>query len=82
MMYYLPKWNRMTLFSLIFKTLTFRTDYSYNNFSNEAGTINSYEFLNASLSYRKNKDAKFEYEIKATNLFDTELQNKWTGLQG
>lgn len=58
----------------IWKTLTFRTDYSYNNFSDEDGTINSFEFWNASLSYRKNKDAKLEYEVKATNLLNTKSQ--------
>lgn len=60
----------------IWKTLTFRTDYSYNNFSDEEGTINDFQFWNASLSYRKNEDAKFEYEIKATNLLDTRSQNQ------
>lgn len=62
--------------ALIFKALTFRTDYSYNNFSDQDRTINTYEFWNASLSYRKNKDSKFEYEIKATNLLDTRVQNQ------
>ncbi|GAA3634639.1 TonB-dependent receptor [Flavivirga jejuensis] len=61
--------------ALILKSFTFKSDYSYNNFSDEEGTINSYEFLNASLSYKKDRDAKFEYEIKATNLFDTKSQN-------
>lgn len=61
--------------ALILKSFTFKTDYSYNNFSNEEGTINSYEFLNASLAYKKDRDAKFEYEIKATNLFDAKSQN-------
>lgn len=61
--------------ALILKAFTLRADYSYNNFSDASRTINSYEFLNASLSYRKNRDAKFEYEIKATNLFDTKSQN-------
>ena len=55
----------------IWKKLTFKTDYSYNNFSDENGTINSFDFWNASLSYRKDKDAKFEYELKATNLLNT-----------
>jgi hypothetical protein len=55
----------------IWKALTFITDYSYNNFSDEEGTLNSFEFWNASLSYRKNQDAKFEYELKATNLLNT-----------
>ncbi|MEP5341188.1 MAG: TonB-dependent receptor [Algibacter sp.] len=61
--------------ALILKSFTLKSDYSYNNFSDEAGTLNSYEFLNASLSYKKDADAKFEYEIKATNLFDTKSQN-------
>lgn len=61
--------------ALIFKAFTLKADYTYNNFSDEDKTINSYEFLNASLAYRKNKDAKFEYEIKATNLFNTKAQN-------
>jgi hypothetical protein len=60
----------------IWKTLTFRTDYSYNNFSDKNGTINDYEFWNASLSYRKNQDAKLEYEVKATNLLDTRSQSQ------
>jgi hypothetical protein len=62
--------------ALIWNKFTFRTDYTYNNFSDEAGTINDYEFWNASLSYRKNKDAKLEYEVKATNLLNTVSQNQ------
>jgi len=61
--------------ALILKAFTFRTDYAYNNFSDESGTIDSYEFWNASLAYRKDRDAKFEYEIKATNLLNTSAQN-------
>ncbi len=62
--------------ALIFKSVTFKTDYSYNNFSDEDQTINSYEFWDASLAYKKNKDSKWEYEIKATNLLDTKSQNR------
>ncbi|WNH09037.1 carboxypeptidase regulatory-like domain-containing protein [Thalassobellus suaedae] len=61
--------------ALIFKSFTLKSDYSYNNFSDNDKTINSYEFWNASLAYRKDKDAKLEYEIKATNLFNTKAQN-------
>ncbi len=61
---------------LLFKSLTFRTDYSYNNFSDEDGTLNDFEFWDASLSYRKNKDSKWEYEIKASNLLNTQSQNQ------
>jgi hypothetical protein len=62
--------------ALILKAFTFRTDYTYNDFSDQDKTINTYEFWNASLSYRKDRDAKFEYEIKATNLLDTRSQNE------
>jgi hypothetical protein len=61
--------------ALILKAFTFKTEYSYNNFSNEDRTINNFEFWDASLSYKKNKDSKWEYEIKATNLLDTKSQN-------
>ena len=72
---FFTKSPRVEVDALILKSFTFKTDYSYNNFSDENGTLNSFEFLNASLSYRKDKDAKLEYEIKATNLFDTKSQN-------
>lgn len=58
----------------IWKTITFRTDFSYTNVSDDNGALNDYEFWNASLSYRKDKDAKLEYELKATNLLDTKSQ--------
>ncbi|NCP52601.1 MAG: outer membrane beta-barrel protein, partial [Flavobacteriales bacterium] len=61
--------------ALIFKSFTFKTEYSYNNFSDEDRTINDYEFWDASLAYKKNKDSKWEYELKATNLLDTKSQN-------
>lgn len=56
----------------IFKSLTFRTNYNYTNFSDEDGTLNTFDFWDATLSYRKNADAKWEYEVKATNLLNTE----------
>ncbi|WP_027125767.1 TonB-dependent receptor [Gelidibacter mesophilus] len=62
--------------ALILKTFTFRTDFSYNNFSDEDGTINDYDFWNASLAYRKNNDAKMEYVVKATNLLNTKSQSQ------
>ncbi|WP_299547068.1 TonB-dependent receptor [Seonamhaeicola sp.] len=62
--------------ALIFKKFTFKTDYSYNNFSDEDRTINDFEFWNASLSYRKDQDSKWEFEVKATNLLDTQAQNR------
>ncbi len=61
--------------ALIFKSVTFKTEYSYNSFSDEDKKINDFEFWDASLSYRKNTDSKWEYVIKATNLLDTQSQN-------
>lgn len=61
--------------ALLFKTLTFKTDYTFNDYRNEETSINTYEFWNASLAYRKNEDSKFEYELKATNLLNTKAQN-------
>ena len=58
----------------IWKKFTFLTDYSYNRQSNPNGTPQEFEIWNASLSYKNNKDAKFEYEIKATNLLNTTSQ--------
>lgn len=72
---YFTKSPSVEIDALILKSFTLKSDYSYNNYSDEDHTINTYEFLNASLSYKKNEDSKFEYEIKATNLFNTKSQN-------
>lgn len=60
--------------ALFLKAFTFRTDFTYNDFKVDGGNSTIYKFWDASLSYRKNKDAKFEYEIKATNLLNTQSQ--------
>ncbi|NQY28930.1 MAG: outer membrane beta-barrel protein [Flavobacteriaceae bacterium] len=60
--------------ALIWKVLTFKTDYTYNNFSDEFRTLNSYQFWDASLAYRKDEDSKWEFELKASNLLDTRSQ--------
>ena len=62
--------------ALLFKTLTFKTEYTYTDFSNTNETINTYQFWDASLAYRKNQDSKWEFELKASNLLDTKAQNK------
>ena len=61
--------------ALILKSFTFRTNYSQTKFSDQDNLINSYKFWDASLSYRKDKDSKWEYEIKASNLLDTRSQS-------
>lgn len=58
----------------IWKAVTFRTKYTYTD--QDLGNGNSQNFSNwdATLSYRKNRDAKWEYEVKATNLLDIDSQ--------
>lgn len=54
----------------IWKSLTIQSDFTYNRQSEKGGESESFQTWNASISYRKNKDAKWEYELKATNLLD------------
>jgi len=62
--------------ALIFKKFTFKTEYTYNSFTDDADTVdNTWEFWDAFLSYRKDKDAKWEFEVKATNLLNTITQS-------
>jgi hypothetical protein len=58
----------------ILKKITFRTDYSYTNQDLGDGNSQSFQNWNAKLSYRKNRDSKWEYEIKATNILNIESQ--------
>ncbi len=58
----------------IWQQVTFRTDYSYTNQDRGDGQSESFQTWNASLSYRKNSDSKWEYELKATNLLDIDSQ--------
>lgn len=62
--------------ALIFKKFTFKTDYTYSRQTID-GNSNSFGLWNANLAYRKTSDSKWEYELKATNLFDTDsrIQN-------
>ena len=54
----------------IWNSITFRTDYTYSNQDDGVNPSQSFETWDASLSYRKDEDSKWEYEIKATNLLD------------
>lgn len=58
----------------IWKKITFRTDYTYTNQDLGDGNSQSFQNWDATLSYRKNRDAKWEYEIKATNILDIDAQ--------
>ncbi|MFH4968631.1 carboxypeptidase regulatory-like domain-containing protein [Gaetbulibacter sp. M240] len=63
---------RVEFDAFILKKFTFLTDYSYNTQSNPNGSPQTFEIWDASLSYRKNNDSKWEYTIKATNLLNTQ----------
>ena len=54
----------------IWDSLTLRTDYAYTNQSSNITPSESYQTWNASLAYRKDQDAKWEYQLKASNLLN------------
>ena len=54
----------------LWKSLTLRTDFTYTNQDDGVRPSQSFQTWDASLAYRKDKDAKWEYEVKATNLLD------------
>jgi len=58
----------------IWKAVTFRTNYTYTNQDLGNGESQSFQNWDAFLRYRKDKDAKWEYEIKATNILDINAQ--------
>ncbi|MFK7750793.1 MAG: carboxypeptidase-like regulatory domain-containing protein [Kordia sp.] len=58
----------------IWKRVTFRTDFTYTNQDLGNGQSQSFQTWNATFSYRKNRDAKWEYELKATNLLNIDAQ--------
>ncbi|WP_342774055.1 TonB-dependent receptor [Muriicola soli] len=58
----------------IWKSVTFRTEYTYTNQDLGNGNSQSFQNWDATLSYRKDRDAKWEYEIRASNLLDIDSQ--------
>ena len=58
----------------IWKSVTFRTNYTYTNQDLGNGESQSFQNWDARLSYRKDRDAKWEYEIRATNILDIDSQ--------
>nr|AOE11522.1 TonB-dependent receptor [uncultured bacterium]CBL87093.1 conserved hypothetical protein, secreted [uncultured Flavobacteriia bacterium] len=58
----------------ILQKFTFRTDYSYTTQDPGNGESQSFQNWNASLAYRKDADAKWEYEIRASNLLNIDAQ--------
>lgn len=53
----------------IWNALTFKTDYKYTN-QDDGERSDSFQTWNASLAYRKDRDAKWEFEVRASNLLN------------
>ncbi|WP_299124997.1 TonB-dependent receptor [uncultured Winogradskyella sp.] len=53
----------------IWNSVTFITDFTYTEQEN-AGEVEDFKTWNASLRYRKDRDAKWEYSLRASNLLD------------
>lgn len=56
------------------KKFTFKTNYSLTTQDQVDGESESFQIWEATLSYRKDKDAKWEYELKGTNLLNVNSQ--------
>ena len=54
----------------IWDSVSFLTDFSYTEQNNGQGQKDAFRTWNASLRYRKDKDAKWEYSLIAANLLD------------
>ena len=61
----------------ILKKITFRTDYTYTSQDIGNGQSQSFQNWNGTISYRKDKDAKWEYQLSGSNLLniDTQIRN-------
>ena len=58
----------------IWKAVTFRTNYTYTDQDLGNGDSQSFQTWDATLSYRRDGDSKWEYEIRATNILDIDSQ--------
>ena len=58
----------------ILKKITFRTDYTYTSQDIGNGQSQSFQNWNGNISYRKDKDAKWEYQLSGTNLLNIDAQ--------
>ncbi|MDB4062826.1 carboxypeptidase-like regulatory domain-containing protein [Flavobacteriaceae bacterium] len=60
--------------AFIVEKFTFKTNYSLTTQDQVDGESESFQIWEATLSYRKDKDAKWEYELKGTNLLNVDSQ--------
>ena len=55
----------------VWNSLTIRSDFSYNEVKQDGVVANTFKILDATFAYRKDKDAKWEYELVGSNLLAT-----------
>ena len=56
----------------IWDSLTFKSDFSFNEVKQDGNVTNSFKIWDMTLAYRKNRDAKWEYELIGSNLLGTD----------
>jgi hypothetical protein len=55
----------------VWNSLTITSDFSFSEVRQNGNVANSFKIWDAKLAYRKNKDAKWEYELVGSNLLAT-----------
>lgn len=58
----------------IWDALTVKSDFTFNEVKQNGQVQNSFKIWNFSMAYRKNRDAKWEYELNANNLLGTDSE--------
>ncbi|SFR36892.1 CarboxypepD_reg-like domain-containing protein [Robiginitalea myxolifaciens] len=58
----------------IWKAVTVRSNYAYTRQDLGDGESQSFQTWDASIAYRKDRDAKWEFEVQATNILDIDAQ--------
>ena len=55
----------------IWNSVTLKSDFTFNEQRQDGAVINTFQIWNATFAYRKNRDAKWEYELVGSNLLAT-----------
>lgn len=65
---------RVSFDAYIWDALTIRTDFTYNEVRQDGEVQNTFKIWDFTMAYRKNRDAKFEYELVGSNLLGTDSE--------
>ena len=58
----------------IWQSVTLRSNYTYTRQDLGNGETQSFQNWDATLSYRKDRDSKWEFELRATNILNIDAQ--------